>query len=445
MTAIGTGETVHSHDWDVFVTLMLLENYSCCWTIDPVLSLRLLCQELGNFHVWQRSEPLSWTDDGDMVRRKVGEPRADDDVDWGGARAFFRGSRCRVGVDVYRRRSLKRCGGPCVGKDTKTIMADSRSWCGRSEGFPRTRITKRSCACDCGRGRVSVGAFFFLSFFFLLSCLTQGRALKLRFVLEKAMFWAGPGRALGRHRGGKWQKNENKMKKWKQWKNWKNRKKTIFKCCKKWKMEKKKKEKMKERKKTKANPAIARVTVWNHGGVQVQGFSTWSKCGRDKETAFTHRQLGERRQEWKAQLDHIIGPRWRSDEAYIYNDVTIRDGWDHYPMTRRYNKMKSRSISLRGKQKRNGPDGGQKLTRKKMNSGWGVEMRSWTRIWGQYRKLLRMPLEKWHIVRKTKEKNCETNSGERENTWRSRSQVHKSDQEKSAQETSEESQSGTPG
>ena len=36
----------------------------------------------------------------------------------------------------------------------------------RSEGFPRTRITKRSCACDCRRWPVSVGAFFFLSFLF---------------------------------------------------------------------------------------------------------------------------------------------------------------------------------------------------------------------------------------------------------------------------------------
>ena len=41
---------------------------------------------------------------------------------------------------------------------------------GRSEGFPRTRITKRSCACDCRRGLVSVGALFFsfFCFFFLL-------------------------------------------------------------------------------------------------------------------------------------------------------------------------------------------------------------------------------------------------------------------------------------
>ena len=38
----------------------------------------------------------------------------------------------------------------------------------RSEGFPRTRITKSSCACDCGRGPVSVGAFFFLFFIFFI-------------------------------------------------------------------------------------------------------------------------------------------------------------------------------------------------------------------------------------------------------------------------------------
>ena len=51
-----------------------------------------------------------------------------------------------------------------------------RSWIGRSDGFPRTRISKRSCACDCGRGPVSVGALFFLSFFLLSSSVTQNRA-----------------------------------------------------------------------------------------------------------------------------------------------------------------------------------------------------------------------------------------------------------------------------
>ena len=34
-----------------------------------------------------------------------------------------------------------------------------------SDGLPCTRITKMSCACNCGRGPVSVGAFSFLSFF----------------------------------------------------------------------------------------------------------------------------------------------------------------------------------------------------------------------------------------------------------------------------------------
>ena len=28
----------------------------------------------------------------------------------------------------------------------------------------------------------------------------------------------------------------------------------------------------------------------------------------------------------------IIGPRWKSDEAYIYNDEKVWDSWDHYPI-----------------------------------------------------------------------------------------------------------------
>ena len=50
-----------------------------------------------------------------------------------------------------------------------------------------------------------------------------------------------------------------------------------------------------------------------------------SKSGRAKETAFTQRQLGDKRQEWKSQLDYIIGPRGRrgDDDSYIYNDVKL--------------------------------------------------------------------------------------------------------------------------
>ena len=42
---------------------------------------------------------------------------------------------------------------------------EQRDGFSRSEGFLRTRITKSSCACDFGRGLLSLGAFFFLSFF----------------------------------------------------------------------------------------------------------------------------------------------------------------------------------------------------------------------------------------------------------------------------------------
>ena len=133
----------------------------------------------------------------------------------------------------------------------------------RSEGFPRTRKTKSSCACDCGRGPVSVGAFFFLlssfffllssfffllssfffllssSFFFLLSSsLTQNRALKSRFLLEKAMSFGrgGPGEAQVRT-------NEKRKEKKRKEKKRKEKK----------RKEKKRKEKKKQRKKNETN------------------------------------------------------------------------------------------------------------------------------------------------------------------------------------------------
>ena len=89
---------------------------------------------------------------------------------------------------------------------------------------------------------------------------------------------------------------------------------------------------------------------------------------------------------------------WKSYEAYIYNDVknmglvgTLPDSCDDTQK-----RIKLRSISLRGTEKRNGLDGGQRPT--------------------QYRKLLKLPLAMWPIVRKTKEKNCKTNTREFENT-----------------------------
>ena len=69
---------------------------------------------------------------------------------------------------------------------------------GGSEGFLRTRITKSSCACDCGRRPVSVGAFFF---FLHSSSLTQNRALKLR-------FFVGRSDVSGEAPGGPWEKRK---------------------------------------------------------------------------------------------------------------------------------------------------------------------------------------------------------------------------------------------
>ena len=61
----------------------------------------------------------------------------------------------------------------------------------RSKGFPRTRITKRSCAVECGRGPVSVGAFFFLSFSHPESC------LKIKIIVGKCDVLGWEERAAG--------------------------------------------------------------------------------------------------------------------------------------------------------------------------------------------------------------------------------------------------------
>ena len=60
--------------------------------------------------------------------------------------------------------------------------------------------------------------------------------------------------------------------------------------------------------------------------------STWSECKREKETAFTHQQFGDKGKERTAELDYIVGPRRKSDKTYIYNDVKIWDSWDHHPI-----------------------------------------------------------------------------------------------------------------
>ena len=83
----------------------------------------------------------------------------------------------------------------CVRRYLEVVVP--RRFC-RSEGVPRTRRTKSSCACDCGMGP-SVGAFFFLLLllsFFFLSSLTQIRAKK-KICARKRDFLGGRERREG--------------------------------------------------------------------------------------------------------------------------------------------------------------------------------------------------------------------------------------------------------
>ena len=59
---------------------------------------------------------------------------------------------------------------------------------------------------------------------------------------------------------------------------------------------------------------------------------TWSRCGREREMGFTHRQFGNEGEGRTAQLDYIVGPRRTSDKTKIHNDVKTWDSWDQYPI-----------------------------------------------------------------------------------------------------------------
>ena len=84
-----------------------------------------------------------------------------------------------------------------------------------------------------------------------------------------------------------------------------------------------------------------------------------SAAEREREKkGFTHQQLGEKGKEGKAQLDYIIGPKWKWDKSYIYNDEKV---WDSCDRCRVY-------VSRQRDERRNGQDGGQKPTSKKLNS-----------------------------------------------------------------------------
>ena len=95
--------------------------------------------------------------------------------------------------------------------------------------------------------------------------------------------------------------------------------------------------------------------------------SAWSKCGRAKETAFTHKHLGQKKQEETSQLDNIVGTGRRDDDVYICNDVRLWDMWDHYPIFARIQEEEQTESFPKGKRRRSGQDGNQRQTNKKTN------------------------------------------------------------------------------
>ena len=120
----------------------------------------------------------------------------------------------------------------------------------RSEWFPRTRKTKRSCACDCGRRPVSVGAFFFSLAFFFRSLSHPESRLKIKIYVGNSDVLGVPGEELVRAPGGRsggrrrpWKKKRKKYK------NEKNEKMKRKRRKKKGTKGKKKQEKKEEKKK----------------------------------------------------------------------------------------------------------------------------------------------------------------------------------------------------
>ena len=99
---------------------------------------------------------------------------------------------------------------------------------------------------------------------------------------------------------------------------------------------------------------------------------------------------------------------------------------------------------MKFRKRRKGQDGGQKTDEQQIDFQKGVMRNRDEKLeenLEKIRQFLGVPLGKWRTAQNTRESTPENVRIREEN----RRKVHKSDQEKSAQETSEESQSGTPG
>ena len=152
-----------------------------------VVSLMYWCAHAHNVHILRAVQ-------GRMMRKMRYVPRPPDEsaethmTRWAKLLRYCRAKhKLPHGDELYFASFFSQCGhiARITTRDPKkgnkqVILAQDRS-----EGFPRTRITNLSCACDSGRGPVSVGAFFFLLSFLFFSHLES--CLKIKIFSGKAM------------------------------------------------------------------------------------------------------------------------------------------------------------------------------------------------------------------------------------------------------------------
>ena len=90
---------------------------------------------------------------------------------------------------------------------------------------------------------------------------------------------------------------------------------------------------------------------WIRERVQLQGNIHVVQVRPSQRYGF-HTQITLRQEaRWKTHLDHIIGPKWESDEAYIYNDVKNMGLVDTHPISARIHEDDIAPSFFRGKGK----------------------------------------------------------------------------------------------
>ena len=102
--------------------------------------------------------------------------------------------------------------------------------------------------------------------------------------------------------------------------------------------------------------------------------STWSKCGQQEKRPLRTDNMQTGCKNGKHNLDCIIGPRGKNDDAYIYNGAKLWDSWEHCPICARIRESAGNFLEMKKKERRSGLDGGRRQTRKLLDSECEIEI-----------------------------------------------------------------------